>query len=179
MIKNWKRISGTVTEIENFPGHGLSHVPTPEFTYRQPFSCSRANSLSLRHSYQHACETFRFFIVGTSSNFSRFKFWIKYIIKILKARRFEIILRFDNSQSIVTRGSRVSRAPPHHTLPAFFNLNGKKIYHRKFKTLASKLAPKNQIFWKRQQICSIINFWDQLHAYYEIHCPFLESTENF
>ena len=25
---------------------------------------------------------------------------------------------------IVTRGSRVSRAPPHHTLPAFLNLNG-------------------------------------------------------
>ena len=26
--------------------------------------------------------------------------------------------------NIVTRGSRVSRAPPHHTLPAFLNLHG-------------------------------------------------------
>ena len=28
-----------------------------------------------------------------------------------------------NSHPIVTRGSRVSRAPPHHTLPTFKNLN--------------------------------------------------------
>ena len=29
-----------------------------------------------------------------------------------------------NSHPTVTRGSRVSRAPPNHTLPAFLNLNG-------------------------------------------------------
>ena len=29
-----------------------------------------------------------------------------------------------NSHPNVTRGSRVSRAPPHHTLPAFLNLHG-------------------------------------------------------
>ena len=37
-----------------------------------------------------------------------------------------------NSRSIVTRGARVSRAPPHHTLrvsvPAFLNLHGIFIY---------------------------------------------------
>ena len=38
------------------------------------------------------------------------------------------MLHFDSSQPIVTRGPRdlyspVSRAPPHHTLPAFLNLN--------------------------------------------------------
>ena len=34
------------------------------------------------------------------------------------------MLHFDSSHPIVTRGSRVSRAPPHHTLPTFLNLNG-------------------------------------------------------
>ena len=34
------------------------------------------------------------------------------------------MLHFDSSQPILTRGSRVSRAPPHHTLPAFLNING-------------------------------------------------------
>ena len=34
------------------------------------------------------------------------------------------MLHFDSSHPIVKRGSRVSRAPPHHTLPAFLNLNG-------------------------------------------------------
>ena len=34
------------------------------------------------------------------------------------------MLHFDSSQPNVTRGSRVSRAPPHHTLPVFLNLNG-------------------------------------------------------
>ena len=31
-----------------------------------------------------------------------------------------------NSHPIETRGSRVSRAPPHHTYPAFLNLQGIK-----------------------------------------------------
>ena len=31
---------------------------------------------------------------------------------------------FDSSHPILTRGSRDSRAPPHHRLPAFLNLNG-------------------------------------------------------
>ena len=34
------------------------------------------------------------------------------------------MLHFDISHPIVKRGSRVSRAPPHPTLPAFLNLNG-------------------------------------------------------
>ena len=34
------------------------------------------------------------------------------------------MLLFDSSHSIVTRDCRVPRAPPHHTLPAFLNLNG-------------------------------------------------------
>ena len=34
------------------------------------------------------------------------------------------MLHFDSSHSIVTRGFRVSRAPSHHTLPAFLNPNG-------------------------------------------------------
>ena len=34
------------------------------------------------------------------------------------------MLNFDTSHPIVRRGSRVSRALPHHTLPAFQNLNG-------------------------------------------------------
>ena len=33
------------------------------------------------------------------------------------------ILHFDSNHPIVTRGFRVSRAPPHHTLPAFVNPN--------------------------------------------------------
>ena len=35
------------------------------------------------------------------------------------------MFHFDNSHPIMTRSSRVSRAPPHHTLPAFLNINGR------------------------------------------------------
>ena len=41
------------------------------------------------------------------------------------------MLHFDSSYLIVTRGSRVSRAPPQHTLPAFLNLNGINFCSRK------------------------------------------------
>ena len=41
-----------------------------------------------------------------------------------KAGRFEKMLHFDSSHPIMTR---VSRAPPHHTLSAFLNLNGRKL----------------------------------------------------
>ena len=34
------------------------------------------------------------------------------------------MLHFERSHPIVTWGSRVSRAPPYHFLPAFLNLNG-------------------------------------------------------
>ena len=34
------------------------------------------------------------------------------------------MFHFESSLPIVTRGSRFSRAPLHHTLPAFINLNG-------------------------------------------------------
>ena len=36
------------------------------------------------------------------------------------------MIPFGNSPLIVTLGSRVSCAPPHHTLPAFLNLHGRK-----------------------------------------------------
>ena len=42
-----------------------------------------------------------------------------------KAGRLEKILHLENSHSIVTRGSCISRAPPHHILPTFLNLNGR------------------------------------------------------
>ena len=35
------------------------------------------------------------------------------------------MLHFGSSHSIVTLCSRVSRAPPHHTLSVFINLNGR------------------------------------------------------
>ena len=35
------------------------------------------------------------------------------------------MLHFDISHPTVTRGSCVSRTPPHHTLPAFLNLSGR------------------------------------------------------
>ena len=38
------------------------------------------------------------------------------------------MLPFCSSHSIVTRGSRVSRASPHQTLPAFRNLSGAIIF---------------------------------------------------
>ena len=48
-------------------------------------------------------------------------------IKKLNILAGEKLLHFDSSQPIVTRGSRVSRAPPHHALPAFLILNGNLI----------------------------------------------------
>ena len=36
------------------------------------------------------------------------------------------MLHFDSSHPILIRSSRVSRAPPHRTLPTFLNLNGTK-----------------------------------------------------
>ena len=47
------------------------------------------------------------------------------------------MLHFDSSHSIVTRGSRVSRAPPRHILPAFLNLNTKTL-STKTQTLSTK-----------------------------------------
>ena len=41
-----------------------------------------------------------------------------------KAGNYAKMLHFDSNHLNVTSGSRVSRAPPHHTLPAFLNLNG-------------------------------------------------------
>ena len=38
------------------------------------------------------------------------------------------MLNFDSSHLMVTRASRVSSAPPNHTLPAFPNYNGIKIF---------------------------------------------------
>ena len=41
-----------------------------------------------------------------------------------EAGRFDRMYFTGNNHPIVTRGSRFSRAPPHHTLPAFLNLHG-------------------------------------------------------
>ena len=41
-----------------------------------------------------------------------------------KAGRFERMSLTGNSRSNVTRGSRVSLTPPHHTLPAFLKVHG-------------------------------------------------------
>ena len=38
------------------------------------------------------------------------------------------VFPFGKSHPTVTRGSRVSRAPPHHILPAFLNLHGTKMF---------------------------------------------------
>ena len=43
--------------------------------------------------------------------------------KIKKAGCFKRVFSFGSSRPIVTRGTRVSRAPPHHTLTAFLNLH--------------------------------------------------------
>ena len=42
-----------------------------------------------------------------------------------KAGRFLAVSLLLTVRSIVTRGSRVSRALPHHTLPAFLSLHGR------------------------------------------------------
>ena len=61
---------------------------------------------------------------------------------------------FGNSHPIVTRGSWVSRAPPHHTFPAFLNLQDIIIKSRTVDLVApSDFSLKNfrivanQIFW--------------------------------
>ena len=46
-------------------------------------------------------------------------------IQILKNGRFERMSLTANSQPIVISGSRVSCAPPDHTLPAFLKLYGR------------------------------------------------------
>ena len=53
---------------------------------------------------------------------------------------------FNSIHLIVTRGYRVSRAPPHHTLPAFLNLNQfghKRSRHRL--DMGGKTSPRREI----------------------------------
>ena len=45
------------------------------------------------------------------------------------------MLHFDSSHFIVTGGSRVSRAPPRHTFPAFLNFYGIKPSQRNARKL--------------------------------------------
>ena len=47
--------------------------------------------------------------------------WNRILLSFKKAGK---LLPFGSSHPIVTRGSRVSHAPPHHTVPAFLNLHG-------------------------------------------------------
>ena len=69
---------------------------------------------------------------------NQFRFLTNFVIETLliklrafKARKFERVPLKGNSHSIVTRGFRVSRAPPCHTLrggfSAFLNFHGLKI----------------------------------------------------
>ena len=46
-------------------------------------------------------------------------FWLQ---RLTKAGRFLVASLLLTARPIVTCGSRVSPAPPHHTLPAFLNL---------------------------------------------------------
>ena len=48
------------------------------------------------------------------------------------------MLSFGNSHPIVTRGSRVSRAPPHHTLPRFSQSSW-------YKNIIQKASNKNVV----------------------------------
>ena len=50
-------------------------------------------------------------------------------VKILKSGKIFICFAF-TVRPVVTCGSRVSRAPPHHTLPAFLNLHGIIFLHK-------------------------------------------------
>ena len=54
----------------------------------------------------------------------RVEIFIHIPLRSKKAGRYAKMLHFDSSLLNVTSDSRVSRAPPHHTLPAFLNLNG-------------------------------------------------------
>ena len=45
------------------------------------------------------------------------------LLRSKKADGFEEIVQFSSSHSIVKRGYCVSRAPPHHNLPASLNLH--------------------------------------------------------
>ena len=50
-----------------------------------------------------------------------------------------------NSHPFVTRGSHVSRAPPHHTLPAFVNLHGSYLDDEDWNSSKAKMFFKNGI----------------------------------
>ena len=78
------------------------------------------------------------------------------------------MLHFDSSHPIVTRGSRVSRAPPPHTLPAFLNLNGNTImvlcpeviqyFQLSLKRQIVMALFKKEIIFKNDRIISIFLF---------------------
>ena len=70
-----------------------------------------------------------------------------------KAGRFEKLLGFDRSHSIVTRGS-VSRAPSRHFLSVFLNLNGTRKLKNQF-WASLKSEQKFQV-WKHNLIISIL-----------------------
>ena len=65
------------------------------------------------------------FLVRTCEIKFRNRSWLKIFEVLLGSIKAEIWENapFDSSQPIVTRGYRVFRAPPHHTLPIFLNLN--------------------------------------------------------
>ena len=69
---------------------------------------------------------------------------LKLPLRSWKAGRFSRMSLTSNSHPIVTRGSRVSRTPPHHTLPAFLNLYGSS-------DTWGRMSPQRQFrhFWVR------------------------------
>ena len=62
-----------------------------------------------------------------------------------KAGRYEILLGFARSHSVVTRGS----TPPHHILPAFLNLNGMKRSTSNYQTFSKNFDLKKGIYLER------------------------------
>ena len=62
-----------------------------------------------------------------------------------KAERFQRMFLTGNSHPIVTRGSHVSRVPPHHTLPAVINLHGRSLSTESASCTHSKPPIKHNI----------------------------------
>ena len=57
------------------------------------------------------------------------------------------MLHFDSSHPIMTRGSRVSSAPPHHTLPASQNFHGMLILKSYFRSTSWRLGRDARSHW--------------------------------
>ena len=94
-------------------------------------------------------------IVVILKGVEKFCFWKQFYLflplRSWKAGRFERVPLIGNSHSFVTRGFRVSRAPPYHILPAFLNLHG---------TIIVIYSTQNQ---KHRQTVLIVFFSKNIH----------------